>query len=125
MKFLKEEVIETSKNGVTVKFNQVSSSMQATLITMANNKTIVGRTSLASFIMANVITELTINGKQYDPIYVAQKSDLSDPETVDVYFLISSLVMDELILSDDTKKKSKPQGSPTEQEGFAEVAHVA
>jgi hypothetical protein len=122
LKFLKEGTTTKEENGIKIEFGQITSSVQSLLITMANVSTAPGRTALASYVIKNILTKLTIDGKEYDPHQVATMSDLSDPDTVATFFKISHLVMSGIILGMDTKKKSEQQESPSEQEETASNA---
>jgi hypothetical protein len=123
MKFLKEELNVKKKGEVEVEFNPLTSSIQASLITLAVDKSTIGRVKLAQLIMHNVITKLTIKNQEYDAKHVADHADISDAETVNVFFVIASLVMEEALLNAPIKKKSNPLGSQSEQESNASVVH--
>lgn len=125
IKFLKEGVIKLEGHGVKIEFNQVNSSMQALLIAMAADKTSTGKTALSSLILKQIITKLEIEGVPYKPVDVATKADLSHPPTIDVFYRISSLVIDELMLGFETKKKSKQPDLPIEKEEIAIIAPEA
>lgn len=107
MKFLKEGTIKKEEKGIKVEFKQVTSSEQASLIVLSQDKTITGRTKLTEIILKNYILNLEIENKKYDPVYVAENADLSDPSTVDTFYFIGSMFMNSIILSPKTKKKSK------------------
>ena len=124
MKFLKETEIMKEKNGVKITFKGVTSSQQVALITMAMDNTLVGRVKLAELILKNIVETLEIDGEKHKPLTVANSSDLSDPATKDVYFLISALVMEETLLHAATKKKSGEPELPTDQEKDVENAQT-
>ena len=124
LKFLKEGTTTKEEDGVKIEFGQITSSVQALLITMATVVTVPGKTAMAAYIIKNILTKLTLDGKDQDLTRVANSADISDKTTMDVFFKISRLVMSEIVLGYDTKKKSGQQQSPSEKEGTASSAQI-
>lgn len=108
MKFLKEEKNKKTKNNVYIEFDPLTTSQQASLVTLAVDTTTAGRVQLTKLILNNIITKIKIDHKEYKPGYIAENADISDPATVDVYFLIASMVMEEALLHAPKKKNIKP-----------------
>ena len=119
MKFLKEEKNVKSKGDVKIEFSPLTSSIQASLITLAMDKSTVGRVKLSQLIMHNVVTKLEVKGEEFDPKHVADHADISDPATIDTFFIIASLVVEEALLNAPIKKKSLQPGSQLEKDGSA------
>lgn len=109
LKFLKEGTTTKEEGEVKIEFCQISSSIQSLLISMGATKTPAGKTALSTYILKNIIANIKINGVSYLPFDVAERSDLSDPDTVKIFFQISRMVMSEIILDLETKKKSGEQ----------------
>lgn len=115
MKFLKEEEITKENKHVKITFKGTSSTQQAALITLAMDKTLAGKVKLTDLILKNILSTIEVNRKDYDPVHIANHSDLSDPSTVDVFFSIAALVMEEMTIHAPVKKKSTTPDKPTDQ----------
>ena len=117
MKFLKEEEITKSNETTKVVFDQVSTSMQAKIIGLSAS---LNKVDLSLFLLKNIIKEIEINGKAFDPVHVANHSDLSDTQTGVVIVGIQALVIEGILISADTKKKSKQPEQPSEKDKTVE-----
>lgn len=124
MKFLVEGEIVKEIGSVKVTFNQVNSVMQGRIIGLGARSDIESRLQLTRHCLLNVVTKLEIDGKEYDPVQVAEKSDLSDKETSKVYATIGACILDGVVLDQESKKKSEGQESPLKRAGTVENAPV-
>ena len=122
MKFLREEEITKSNKTTKIVFDQVTTSMQAKIIGLSAT---MNKVDLSLFLLKNIIKEIEINGKEYDPTEVAQTSDLSDAQTGEVIVGIQALVLGGILLSADTKKKSKQPERPSKKAKTAGSAQEA
>jgi len=62
---------------------------------------------IIQYALKNVITDIWIDGKTYNPIDLADRSDLTDATTRNIFLLIGRLVMEEVVLGAETEKKSE------------------
>lgn len=119
MKFLKEQEITKSNKTTKIVFDQVTSSIQAKIIGLSAT---TNKVELSIWLLKNIIKEIEINDKEYDPVVVADTSDLSDAQTGEVIVGIQALVLDGILLSADAKKKSKQPEQPSKRGKTAEPA---
>ena len=112
MKFLKEQEITKSNKTTKIVFDQVTTSMQAKIIGLSAT---MNKVDLSLFLLKNIIKEIEINGESFDPTVVANQSDLSDAQTGEVIVGIQALVLGGILLSADTKKKSKQPERPSKK----------
>ena len=122
MKFLKEEEITKGNEITKIVFDQVTTSMQAKIIGLS---AAMNKVDLSLWLLKNIIKEIEINGDEYDPITVAQTSDLSDAQTGEVIVGIQALVLEGILLSADTKKKSKQPERPSKRAKTAKPVREA
>jgi hypothetical protein len=127
MKFLKEEeIVKTSKDGkISITLNQLSTSIQGTVLSRSKIADLESQISLCQFLLKTAIKKVEINGVEYPPVDVADKSDLKDKDTLTTFITILGLALDGISLPEEDKKKSSQQQSPIEQEKSAESAQGA
>jgi hypothetical protein len=138
MKFLKEEeiivndVVKSVKKDdqgkelcdITVKFKHINTSLQGILL----GRYLEPVYKKVIFYLNNIITELVIDGEIYTIDndsktntlnYIAENADLGDNLTSSVFVTIDSMVLDNIIIKEDDKKKSLPQVKPTKRKKAA------
>ena len=122
MKFLKEEEITKRNKTTKIVFDQVSTSIQSKIIGLSAT---LNKVDLSLWLLKNIIKEIEINGQEFDPVHVANQSDLSDKGTGEVIVGIQALVIEGILLSSDIKKKSKQPGQPSKKGKTAEPVREA
>ena len=134
MKFLREEEIVSTgpvyslpKQGeerkeigtLVVHFNQVDSSTQALILSKFKAST-QSKVDLTIFLLKNVIEKVIVDGKIFERVsekeedslkYIAERSNLSDPDTVAFFFAIARFVIEKITLDPEEEKKSEQPGS--------------
>ena len=113
MRFLKEEEIkETTEDGkVSIKIDQLSTSLQGKVLSMSGNRTLEGQIEAVQYLLLNHVTEVIIDGESYGPKEVALNSDLSDNDTLTTVIKIYGLCLDAIVLGDEDRKKLLGQAS--------------
>ena len=125
MKLLKDEVIVVEEGPVKLWMNPVTTNIQARLMELALGElTIAKNVERTQYCLKNVVKEIVIDGKKYDPIILADQIDLSDEQSRDVFIQVGQMVMGKAFLEDETAKKSEPPLKPTSSGGDASSAPV-
>jgi len=105
MKFLKDEIVEIKGDGMVISASPFTNSQQAVVMDMINDESLVKRVELIKYLLKNCIKGITIGGKEMDPLMVADKSDLSDPDTISEFLNIGGLVIAEMFMGEEERKK--------------------
>lgn len=132
MKFLDTKEISDKSGDVAVIFKPVTTVHQAALLGYQNaigralKANDIGLISKAKFqtvcyALGDMVNELTIEGKEFDPKIVASSADISDPETIDVLNTIFDMVVGLLVQGETKKKLSKPHKSTRKGKGAKSV----
>ena len=107
MKFLKEEkVTKKTKDGkISITISQLTTSLQGTVLSRSSATDLESQISLCQFLLKTAIEKVEINGKEYPPVDVADKSNLKDSATLKTFIAILGLALDGIALPEEAKKK--------------------
>ena len=107
MKFLQNDTQCYTEGSMSIWVKRVTTAQQSVLMSMARGNDVGAVVDTTIWILKNLTNKVTIEGKQYDPLEVAEKSDLSDQGTMQVFVSLGSVVM-EGIFSEAEQAKKKP-----------------
>ena len=133
IKLKKEEEQQEKICDISVLFDQVDSSTQALIIgkQAQAGMDIQKKVDLTTFLLRNVITKIVVEDEIFERTsdieertlrYFSECLDISHNPSVAVFFGITQLVLDNIILPQETKKKSGQLDLPIEKESGAENA---
>lgn len=109
MKFLKDEEIVIEKGLIKVTMNPVTTSIQARLMDFSIGVQSIERTTERSrYVLRCLVKELEIDGKAYDPIKMADKIDLSDKTSQEIFIEVGQIVTNSAFMGEEDGKKSEP-----------------
>ncbi|MDX8383706.1 MAG: hypothetical protein R8M45_06465 [Ghiorsea sp.] len=109
MKFLQDKADILADGDVSIKTNPITVKVQAAIMSRAVEGTMEGQIGLADYLLRNVITAVTVSGTEYDPVRIADSANLTDDDTLKVLIQLVALVIDNLLIQETVKKKSKQQ----------------
>ena len=107
MKFLIEVPIAAKDDDAKIELviSPFSNSQQAIVMEMVQKQDVPSQVEMTKYILRNCIKSLKIKGKDYEPEFVADKSDLSDPETTAEFLAIGGLVITNMFVTEEETKK--------------------
>ena len=124
MKLLKDEIITIEEGPVKISMNPVTTSIQARLMELAIGElTIAKNVERTQYCLKHVIKGVEIDGKEYDPIVLAEQIDLGDKQSRDVFIQVGQMVMGAAFLDEETGKKSEQPPKHTSSGDDASNAH--
>jgi hypothetical protein len=105
MKFLNDERIEIEDGEVKITMRPVTTSQQARLGDLNLASGITGHIDLAKYCLKTCIEKISISDISYDPITLADKSDISDEATLSVMTKVGRMVtLASFVKGEDLKK---------------------
>lgn len=121
---------------LSVHFDQVDSSTQAIIIGKQAQAgvDVNKKVALTIYLLRNVINKIEVGDDIFERSsedeektlrYIAEQIDISHNPSVAVFFGITQLVLDHIIIPQDAKKKSGQQDLPIEKESSAGSAQEA
>ncbi len=117
----KDAPVENKEMGILVRFGRLMPEHITTMqgLLQAGTTRQAAYTSMAMFALREVVSELTVKGETYDPLALGYTLDTKDADNQTFLVGISAIIIQELLLSDDAKKK---QSAPLEHTGAASDA---
>ncbi len=105
MKLLNDERIEKEEGDIKFTMRPVTTSQQARLVELGSRAGIAARIELSVYCLNTCIEKINIKGVDYKPTELANKSNLSDIDTLSTLFLVGQLVTDAAFAKEDDLKK--------------------
>lgn len=93
MKLLKGQTEIVKSEHFEVEVDVITTAMQATLAAMSREQGIDARQRQISYALKNCVKTLTVDGVPVNPADVADKSDISDTETLDLLLKLGQAVI--------------------------------
>lgn len=105
MKLLNDERIEREEGEVRLTMRPITTSQQARLVELGSRPGISARTDLSVYCLNTLVEKINISGVDYKPGDLANKCDLSDPDTLATLLTIGEIVTNAAFAKDDDLKK--------------------
>ncbi len=105
MKLLNDERITREDGEIKLTMRPVTTSQQARLVELGSKGGISARTELSIYCLNTCVEKINIQGVDYKPVDLANKSNLSDEETLATIFKIGEIVTEAAFAKDEDLKK--------------------
>ena len=123
MKLLSNEEVEIVDGVIELVINPITTSVQGRLMEFAmGEQTVSKNVDRTIYSLKNIIKKVTIEGKSYDPIELADNIDIGDRTSRDVFINIGMMVLSRAFMDDETEKKLEQPGKLGSSEGPASNA---
>jgi phosphoribosylformimino-5-aminoimidazole carboxamide ribonucleotide (ProFAR) isomerase len=99
------ETVKSEDGSIEIVVKPITKGMQVEVVDLyANFNTAKDKDAFVDHILKNCVESLTIGGEAFDPNEVAELADMSDFETAEQLYSISTLVMSAMFKVGDEKK---------------------
>ncbi len=82
------------------------------LLQTAETRT-VAAVKVGMFALRKIVSEISVRGEKYDPLALGYTLDTRDADNAVFLTGLSSMIIEELLVTDEAKKKHSAQPSPT------------
>ncbi len=102
---LEKSLKDTESYEISFDLSVITTSQQAVITDLSMTESVEGRVKLTGYVLKNFVSNLVIDGTDYDPQMLCKMANISDPDTLSILLDIGKHALNAFAIGEDTEKK--------------------